>query len=55
MLYDRVTVLWHHVRMSHDYLLTLRQADQARADFAAMESDFQFIMAQFGRIPTRKE
>jgi hypothetical protein len=26
--------------------LTLRQADQARSDFAAIESDLQFIMGQ---------
>jgi hypothetical protein len=33
----------------------LRQADQARTDFAAIESDLQFVMAQLARIPTRKE
>ena len=26
-----------------DYPLTLRQADQARFDFAAIESDLQFV------------
>jgi hypothetical protein len=31
--------------------LTLRQADQARGDFAAIESDLQFIMAQLARLP----
>jgi len=55
MLYDRVIVLWHDVRMPHDYPLTLRQADQSRTDFAAIESDLQFIMAQLAQIPTRKE
>jgi hypothetical protein len=33
----------------------LRQADEARADFAAIESDLQFVIAQLARIPTRKE
>jgi hypothetical protein len=41
--------------MAHEYNLTLRQADQARADFAAIEGDLQFIMGQLARIPTRKE
>ena len=31
-----------------DYPLTLHQADQARSDFAAIESDLQFVMSQFG-------
>jgi hypothetical protein len=31
----------------------LRQANQARTDFAAIESDLEFIMAQLARIPTR--
>jgi hypothetical protein len=33
----------------------LRQADQARTDFAAIESDLLFIASQLARIPTRKE
>ena len=41
--------------MPDKYPLTLRQADQARTDFAAVESDLEFIMAQLARIPTRKE
>ena len=41
--------------MSERYPLTLRQADEARADFAVIDSDLQFIIAQFARIPTRKE
>jgi hypothetical protein len=41
--------------MANEYPLTLRQADQARTDFAAVESDLEFIMAQVARIPTRKE
>ena len=38
---------------SPEYHLTLRQADQARADFAAIESDLQFVMGQLARLPTR--
>ena len=41
--------------MSGEYNLTLRQADQARADFAAIEDDLKFIMDQLARIPTRRE
>ena len=33
--------------------LTLRQADQARDDFAAIESDLQIIMGQLARLPDR--
>jgi hypothetical protein len=33
----------------------LYQADKARSDFAAIESDLQFLMGQLARIPTRKE
>ena len=29
-----------------DYPLTLRQADQARSDFAAIEGDLQFVMSR---------
>jgi len=51
----RVTASSHNVRMSERYPLTLHQADEARTDFAAVESDLEFIMAQLARIPTRKE
>jgi hypothetical protein len=34
--------------------LTLRQADQARTDFAAIESNLEFIMSQLAGIPTRR-
>jgi hypothetical protein len=36
-----------------DYPLTLRQADQARSDFAAIEGDPKFVMSQLARLPTR--
>jgi hypothetical protein len=51
----RVTAFSHNVRMSERYPLTLRQADEPRADFAVIDSDLQFIIAQLARIPTRKE
>jgi hypothetical protein len=37
------------------HVLALRQADQARTDFAAVESDLEFIMAQLARVPTRRD
>ncbi len=33
--------------------VTLRQTDQARSDFAAIENDLQFVMSQLARLPTR--
>ena len=36
-----------------DYPLTLRQADEARSDFAAIEGDLHFIMSQLAQLPTR--
>ena len=39
--------------MANEHTLTLRQADQARSDFAAVEGDLQFIMSQLARLPTR--
>jgi hypothetical protein len=38
-----------------EYDLTLRQADQARADFAAIEDGQEFIIALVSKLPTRKE
>ena len=32
--------------MPDEHMLALRQADQARTDFAALESDLQFIMGR---------
>jgi hypothetical protein len=34
---------------------TLRQADQAREDFASIAEDLDFIKLQLARLPTRKE
>ena len=33
--------------------LTLRQADQARSDFAAILDDLEFVKEQLARLPTR--
>jgi hypothetical protein len=41
--------------MSDEHPLTLRQADEARADFAAIESDLDFIKSQLARVPTRTQ
>ena len=38
-----------------EYDLTLRQADQARADFAVIEDGLEFIMAQMSKVPKREE
>jgi hypothetical protein len=38
--------------MPNDYPLTLRQADQARSDFAAIQDDLDFIQAQLARVAT---
>jgi hypothetical protein len=35
--------------------LALREAEQARTDFAAIEDDLEFIMAQVAKVPTRRE
>jgi len=41
--------------MSDQRQFTLRQIDQARSDFAALESDLQLVMGQLARVPTRGE
>jgi hypothetical protein len=51
--HDPVTTFGHNVRMSEEYPLTLRQADQARTDFAMIESNLEFIAGQLARVPTR--
>ena len=38
-----------------EHELTLRQADQARSDFAAIEDGQEFIIALVSKVPTRKE
>ena len=38
-----------------EFDLTLRQADQARADFAAIEDGLEFIMGQMSKVPKRRE
>ncbi len=39
--------------MSYERILTLRQADQARTDFALIESNLEFIAGLLSRLPTR--
>jgi hypothetical protein len=39
--------------MSDHRQFTLLQVDQARSDFAALESDLRFMMDQLARVPTR--
>ena len=39
--------------MSNEHTLTLRQADQARTDFALLESNLEFIASQLAQRPTR--
>jgi hypothetical protein len=41
--------------MPDDNILALRQADQARTDFALIESNLEFLAGQLACIPTRKE
>jgi hypothetical protein len=39
--------------MSNEHTLTLRQTDQARTDFALIESNLEFIASQLAQRPTR--
>jgi hypothetical protein len=39
--------------MSNEYPLSLRQADQARTDFALSEQHLEFLAGQLARVPTR--
>ena len=41
-------------RRPDEYDLTLRQADQARTDFAAIEDGIEFIIGQMSRVPTQR-
>jgi hypothetical protein len=36
-------------------LLSLRQADQARADLYAIRDELDFVKVQIARLPTRKD
>jgi hypothetical protein len=36
-------------------ILTLRQADQARTDFALIESNLELLAGQLARLPTRRD
>ena len=39
--------------MPDEYTLTLRQADQARTDFALIEDQLEFLAGQLAKQPTR--
>jgi hypothetical protein len=41
--------------MPDEHQLTLRQADQARTDFAIIEDDLEAIYARLAKMPTRSE
>ena len=41
--------------MTNVHRLTLRQADQARTDFAIIEDHLEAIHARLARVPTRAE
>jgi hypothetical protein len=41
--------------MTERNILALRQADQARTDFALLESNLETIAGQLARLPTRRE
>jgi hypothetical protein len=40
--------------MLDENILKLRQADQAKTDFAAIESDLQLMMGQLAQLPSRR-
>jgi hypothetical protein len=39
--------------MPDQHSLALRQADQARTDFAVLESNLEIVMGQLAKLPTR--
>jgi hypothetical protein len=41
--------------MPDENILALRPADQARTDFALIESNLEFIAGQLVRLPTRRD
>ena len=41
--------------MTDQRQFTLRQIDQARSDFALIESNLEFIAGQLARLPTRRD
>jgi hypothetical protein len=41
--------------MTDQRQFTLRQVDESRTDFAALESNLEFIAGQVARLPTRRD
>ena len=52
-IYVRLAAFCQNVRMPNEYPLALRQADEARADFALIEDHLESIAGQLARVPTR--
>jgi hypothetical protein len=48
-----ITIAQHNVHMPDQNILTLRQADQARTDFALIEDQLEFLASRLARVPTR--
>jgi hypothetical protein len=44
---------WNDIVTNGMAPLTLRQADEARTDFALIESNLEFLARQLARVPTR--
>jgi hypothetical protein len=40
---------------AHDIRLALRQADQARTDFASLEAGQEFLMQRINELPTARD
>ena len=45
--------LWHNGYMRDENIVQLRAADEARTDFALIESNLEFLAGQLARVPTR--
>jgi hypothetical protein len=43
------------IDMTDQRQFTLRQVDESRTDFAALESNLEFIAGQLARLPTRRD
>lgn len=52
-VYDAATAFCQNERMPPEYPLALRQADEARTDFALLEEHLESTAGQLARVPTR--
>jgi hypothetical protein len=55
LFHDRETIFGQHRRMPDEHYLALRQADQARTDFAIIETELEALHARLARMPTRAD